>query len=96
MSQLNTLFSFLICVIFCLLTMLAIKTKLPLDKDVAVFLSAGFFFLGSYRMLILPFQIYDIHSFALNNLVDDSADEVRAGVRAASEARREKLIKLAR
>ncbi|MEB0294156.1 hypothetical protein, partial [Pseudomonas sp. 10S4] len=32
MSQLNTLFSFLICVIFCLLTMLAIKTKLPLDK----------------------------------------------------------------
>lgn len=96
MSQINTLFAFLMCLVFCLLTMLAVKTKLLLDKDIAVFLASGFFFLGCYRMLILPFQIYDIHSFALNNLIDDSAEEVRSGVRAASEARREKLAKLGR
>lgn len=94
MSQINTLFAFLMCLAFCLITMLAIKTKLLLDKDIAVFFASGFFFLGCYRMLILPFQIYDIHSFALNNLIDDSAEEVKAGVRAASEARREKLAKI--
>ncbi|MBD9613920.1 hypothetical protein IB245_20670 [Pseudomonas sp. PDM02] len=96
MSQINTLFAFLMCLVFCLITMLAIKTKLYLDRDIAIFLASGFFFMGCYRMLILPFQIYDIHSFALNNLIDDSAEEVRSGVRAASEARREKLAKLGR
>jgi hypothetical protein len=96
LSQINTLFAFLMCLAFCLLTMVAIKVKTSLDKDAAAFFAAGFFFLGCYRTLILPFQIYDIHSFALNNLIEDSAEEVRAGVRAAGEARREKLAKLGR
>jgi len=94
MSQMNTLFAFLMCLVFSLLSMLAIKTNLTISKDVAVFFSAGFFFLGCYRMLILPFQIYDIHAFALNNLIEDSAEEVKANIRAASEARRAKLARL--
>lgn len=96
LSQISTLISLFLCVVFCFLAILSIKTKLPIDKGVVMFFVAGFFFLGCYRMLILPFQIYDIHSFALDNLVSESEDEVRAGVRAASEARRDKLIKLGR
>lgn len=94
MSQMNTLFAFLMCLVFCLLSMLAIKTKLSLDKSLAVFFASGFFFLGCYRMLVLPFQIYDIHSFALDNLLDDSAEEVKAKIREASEARKAKLARL--
>lgn len=94
MSQMNTLFAFLMCLVFSLLTMLSLKTSLVFSKDFSIFFAAGFFFLGCYRMLILPFQIYDIHSFALNNLLEDSAEEVKSGIRAASEARKSKMAKL--
>lgn len=87
MSQINTLFAFLCCLGFSLLAMLSMKTDLVMDEAVLIAVVAGYFFLGCYRMMLLPFQIYDIHAFALDNLVQDSVDEVRVKTKAATEGR---------
>ncbi|WP_176513486.1 hypothetical protein [Pseudomonas faucium] len=77
MSQINTLFAFLMCLLFCVLTMISLKVKSGfLNSTALVVLSSGFFGLGCYRVLLLPFQIYDVHSFALNNLIADSEEKV--------------------
>lgn len=86
MSQINTLFSFLMCLLFSVLSMVAIKSGV-LDRGVVVLLASGFFALGCYRIILLPFQIYDVHSFALDNLVAESGSDVAAGVKAKTEER---------
>lgn len=93
MSQINTLFSFLVCLVFALLSMLAMKNNGMLDKGVLVSMVMGYFLLGCYRMILLPFQIYDIHSFALDNLVQDSAVALRVKTKAAAEERLKVLSK---
>ncbi|MNN72238.1 hypothetical protein D3C81_1882540 [compost metagenome] len=92
MSQINTLFAFLMCLLFCVLAMVAIKVNLKigngfLDKTVPVVLASGFFALGCYRVLLLPFQIYDVHSFALDNLVAETEEKVVGNVKAKTEDR---------
>ncbi|UWS68394.1 hypothetical protein [Pseudomonas mosselii] len=92
MSQMNTLFSFLMCLLFCVLTMVASKAKaqglLPSSVvTVLVVMSSAFFALGCYRVLLLPFQIYDVHSFALSNLVADSKEDVSKDIKAKTEDR---------
>lgn len=91
MSQMNTLFSFLMCLLFCVLTMVASKVKAQgLPSSVVtglVIMSSAFFALGCYRILLLPFQIYDVHSFALSNLVADSKEDVSKGIKAKTEDR---------
>lgn len=87
MSQINTLFSFLCCLGFSLLALLAAKTDLMLDRTILVSMVSGYFILGCYRMMLLPFQIYDIHAFALDNLIHDSAIEARAKTKSATESR---------
>lgn len=92
MSQINTLFAFLMCLLFCVLTMVAIKVHLKvengfLDKTVPVVLASGFFALGCYRILLLPFQIYDVHSFALDSLVAETEEKVVGNVKAKTEDR---------
>lgn len=92
MSQMNTLFSFLMCLLFCVLTMVASKAKaqglLPSSVvTVLVVMSSAFFALGCYRVLLLPFQIYDVHSFALSNLVADSKESVSKDIKAKTEDR---------
>lgn len=88
MSQINTLFAFLMCLLFCVLTMLSLKLKGGfLDRTTLVVLSAGFFGLGCYRVLLLPFQIYEVHSFALDNLVADSEVKVVNSVKSKTEER---------
>lgn len=81
MSQINTLLAFLFCLIFSVLAMIAMKSG-ALDKSAATILSSGFFILGCYRVILLPFQIYDVHSFALENLLADTekgaADTVKS------------------
>jgi hypothetical protein len=93
MSQINTLFAFLVCLVFSLLSMLAMKNSVMLDKSVLISALAGYFLLGCYRMVLLPFQIYDIHSLALDNLVHDSSLELKAKTKAASEERLKLLSK---
>lgn len=92
MSQINTLFSFLVCLGFALLSMLSLKRNIMLDRNLLVALVSGYFLLGCYRMMLLPFQIYDIHSLALDNLVHDSEVEVRSRAKAAT-AERLKILK---
>lgn len=92
MSQINTLFAFLMCLLFCVLTMIASKAviKAVVPESVLIILvvmSSAFFALGCYRILLLPFQIYDVHSFALSNLVADSKEEVSRNVRSKTEDR---------
>ena len=86
MSQINTLFSFLMCLLFCILTMISIKVKSGIfSSTTLVALSAAFFGLGCYRILLLPFQIYDVHSFALNNLIADSEEKLKEEVNQTTE-----------
>lgn len=88
MSQINTLFAFLMCLLFCLLTMVLMKAKVEeLVITISVVMSSAFFTLGCYRVLLLPFQIYDVHSFALNNLIADSKAEVTGVVKSKTEDR---------
>lgn len=86
MSQINTLFAFLMCLLFCVLTMISIKSGF-LHRGTLTVLSAGFFMLGCYRILLLPFQIYEVHSFALDNLVADSEGESVRTVKNKTEER---------
>ncbi|MBK5439526.1 hypothetical protein JFV30_22795 [Pseudomonas sp. TH32] len=92
MSQMNTLFSFLICLGFSLLSMLAIKMNVFYGKSIPLVMSSGFFVLGCYRMMLLPFQIYDVHSLALDSLLEESRGDVKSAVKSASEARLRKVI----
>lgn len=86
MSQINTLFSFLVCLLFSILTMVSMKMKGGvLNQTSLVVLSSAFFFLGCYRVLLLPFQIYDVHSFALDNLVADSEGKVSTDVKSSTQ-----------
>jgi hypothetical protein len=87
MSQINTLFSFLVCLLFSVLSMVALKSGGFFSKNVLVALSAGYFFLGCYRVLLLPFQIYDVHSLALDNLVADSGANTAAEVKSKTSDR---------
>jgi len=86
MSQINTLFAFLMCLIFSMLSMVAIKSGL-LDKVVMIVVASGFLTLGCYRIVLLPFQIYEVHSFALDNLVAESREEFEDDVKAKTQER---------
>lgn len=92
MSQMNTLFSFLICLGFSLLSMLAIKMNVFYGKSIPLVMASGFFVLGCYRMMLLPFQIYDVHSLALDSLLEESRGDLKSAVKSASEARLRKVI----
>jgi len=91
MSQINTLFAFLMCLLFSVLTMVAMKSGF-LHAPTALVFASGFFVLGCYRILLLPFQIYDVHSFALENLIADSSENTSANIRSKT-ADRLKLLK---
>ncbi|MDT8907060.1 hypothetical protein [Pseudomonas prosekii] len=91
MSQINTLFAFLMCLLFSVLTMVSIKSGY-LHAPTALVFASGFFVLGCYRILLLPFQIYDVHSFALDNLIADSNESTSADVKAKT-AERLRLLK---
>ena len=86
MSQINTLFSFLMCLLFSVLSMAAIKTGF-MDRAIVFVLCLGYFSLGCYRIMLLPFQIYDVHSFALDNLVSDSSEQTAASAKTKTSER---------
>lgn len=91
MSQINTLFAFLMCLLFSVLTMVSIKSGY-LHAPTALVFASGYFVLGCYRILLLPFQIYDVHSFALDNLIADSGESTSNDVKAKT-AERLRLLK---
>ncbi|MER1087814.1 hypothetical protein AAA607_29240 [Pseudomonas aeruginosa] len=87
LSQANTLFSFLFCLAFCVATLFSLKLKAEFSSSILSSVSFAFLFLGGYRTLLLPYQIYEVHSFSLDNLVDEVADSERGQVRSDGEAR---------
>lgn len=86
MSQINTLFAFIMCLLFCMLSMIAIKSGV-LERSIVTAIASGFLMLGCYRVILLPFQIYEVHSFALDNLVAESQKEVAEEVKAKTQER---------
>lgn len=91
MSQINTLVAFLMCLLFNILTMISIKSGY-LYAQVALVFASAFFTLGCYRIFLLPFQIYDVHSFALDNLIADSGGNTANAIKAKT-AERLRLLK---
>ncbi len=81
-SQTQTLIAFLFCVGFCLFAIMCKSSKLSLaDSQVAFAFAMGYFSLGVYRTIFLPFQIYDVHSFALDSLILEKEEQAKNNVK---------------
>ncbi|KFB16731.1 hypothetical protein C5L41_04410 [Pseudomonas aeruginosa] len=82
LSQTQTLIAFLFCVGFCLLTIMIKNSRVNLLDSLLLFsLAMGYFSLGVYRTIFLPFQIYDVHSFALDSLVLEKEEQAKDKVK---------------
>ncbi|MBO2930907.1 hypothetical protein [Metapseudomonas otitidis] len=68
LSQSNTLFSYIFCSAFLIASMILLKMGALESFRYFISLSMAFLFLGGYRTLILPYQIYEVHSFALESI----------------------------
>jgi len=81
-SQTQTLIAFLFCVGFSLFAIMCKNSKLSsVDTQLVFALAMGYFSLGVYRTVFLPFQIYDVHSFALESLILEKEEQARLNVK---------------
>lgn len=87
LSQANTLFSFLFCLAFCMATLFAIKLNAQETSHILLATAFAYLFLGGYRTLLLPYQIYEVHCFSLDNLVEETAETERAAFNQDSSER---------
>lgn len=72
LSQIQTLISYFFCLTMCLIFIIIKNSKITsIDSLIFFSMATGFFSLGTYRMLFLPFQIYEIHDFALDALLKE-------------------------
>lgn len=79
LSQIFTLISYLFCIAFTLLSIVIKNAEISFISSKILFcLSIGYFILGVYRILFLPFQIYDVHDFSLNSLIKEKEKSARA------------------
>ncbi|MEX5545229.1 hypothetical protein Q1J68_06405 [Pseudomonas pergaminensis] len=77
-SQTQTLIAFLFCVGFSLFAIMCKNSKLSsVDSQLVFALAMGYFSLGVYRTIFLPFQIYDVHSFALDSLILEKEEQAK-------------------
>lgn len=78
LSQTQTLIAFLLCVFFCLLAIIVKNSKLSSVDGLVMFsIAMAYFSLGVYRVVFLPFQIYDVHSFSLDSLLIEKDEQTR-------------------
>lgn len=78
LSQTQTLVAFLFCVVFCLVAIFVKNSKLSSIDSLIIFSTAmAYFSLGVYRVVFLPFQIYDVHSFSLDSLIIEKDELAR-------------------
>lgn len=81
LSQTQTLIAYLFCAGFCVLsTMLNGVDQSLLDSPTVFALALGYFLLGVYRTMFLPFQIYDVHSFALDSLLREKEEQAKKAI----------------
>lgn len=86
LSQTQTLVAFLFCAGFCLFTIMSKNSKLSvIDSQILFAIAMGYFSVGVYRAVFLPFQIYDVHSFALDSLILEKEEQVRASSKDVTE-----------
>lgn len=79
LSQTQTLVAFLLCVFFCLLAIIVKNSKLSSVDGLVMFsIAMAYFSLGVYRVVFLPFQIYDVHSFSLDSLLIEKDEQTRS------------------
>ncbi|UYZ82954.1 hypothetical protein MTZ49_10065 [Entomomonas sp. E2T0] len=75
-SQTLTLFIHIVCIILCLIWFIFQETTTnPTILNISLITCIGFFNLSLLRILILPFQIYEIHYFELISMEDEKLDE---------------------
>lgn len=91
MSQANTLFAFLFCLGFSVAAVLAMKANAVESTKALCAVASGYFFLGSFRTLLLPYQIYDVHAFALDHLIEAKRQDSENKAKSAHEKRRAAL-----
>ena len=85
-SQTQTLIAFLFCVGFCLFAIMAKSSKVSsVDSQIAFAFAMGYFSLGVYRTVFLPFQIYDVHSFALDSLILEKEEQAKINVKSVMD-----------
>lgn len=71
--------------LFCL------KMDMLLSQKILAATAISFLSMSIYRTVLLPFQIYDVHSFSLDSLLEEKRSEAAAQSREASKARILKL-----
>lgn len=91
LSQANTLFAYIFCLAFCVATLFTLKMGAHAGAGWLGSTAFAFLFLGGYRTLLLPYQIYEVHSFSLDNLVDETVEVEVQQLKAASDERFRKL-----
>ncbi|EIU4985882.1 TPA: hypothetical protein ACQGUY_006332 [Pseudomonas aeruginosa] len=91
LSQINTLFSYIFCLAFCMAALFCLKMDMLLSQKILAATAISFLSMSIYRTVLLPFQIYDVHSFSLDSLLEEKRSEAAAQSREASKARILKL-----
>ena len=81
-SQAVTPIVHLLLIAFCIAWLIAdaVGAALLIDK-ILLGASSGVLLLALIRTLLLPFQIYEIHEFELDSMVDEKKDNIRKALR---------------
>jgi len=87
LSQSNTLFSYIFAAIFFIVSLLVLKLSFEGQSKYTIALSMSYLALGGYRTLVLPYQIYEVHAFALESIASDALDRTEKSGNAASASR---------
>lgn len=87
LSQSNTLFSYIFCSAFLVTSLILIKLNLHNYQDIFISLSLSYLVLGAYRTLVLPYQIYEVHSFALQSIADEAIERSQSDITSQAKSR---------
>ncbi|MDE5498217.1 hypothetical protein FG879_20290 [Pseudomonas sp. 4B] len=91
LSQTQTLIAFLFCAGFCLLAIMVKNSRVGFFDSLMLFsLAMAYFSLGVYRTVFLPFQIYDVHSFALDSLILEKKEQASERAKSIMQGFKEK------
>lgn len=87
LSQSNTLFAYIFCSGFLVISLILIKLNINSHSKYFVALAMSYLTLGAYRTLVLPYQIYEVHSFALQSIADEATERSQSEIKESSNSR---------
>lgn len=83
-SQALTLIVHILCILLCMVWLIAQSASADVIVARALFaVCVGFLALSMLRTLLLPFQIYEVHHFELNAMVDEKNREFMQSIRSS-------------